>query len=92
MCYLFWEPDDSIGGANEFNDGANYPGDQGIGGNEGIGLLHNKSGGIITRIDGGAEFITSTNFFKISQIPAGEGPGPGGKSVLWWSPFSADGH
>ena len=94
MCYLFWEPDDQSPntGAFEFNDGANFPGPNGNGGNEGIGLLHNKTGGIITRIDGGVEFITSTNFFNISQLPAGDGPGPGGKSVLWWSPFSANGH
>jgi len=92
MVFLFWEPDDSIGGANEYNDGANYPGNQGIGGNEGIGLLHNKSGGSITRVDGGVQFITSTNFFKDSTTPSGQGPGPGGKTHLWWSPFSKDGH
>jgi hypothetical protein len=64
----------------------------GIGGNEGIGLLHNKTGGSITRVDGGVEFITSTNFFKDSATPSGQGPGPGGKTRLWWSPFSVDGH
>jgi hypothetical protein len=44
------------------------------------------------RLDGGIEFITSTNFAADSNIPPGEGPGPGGQTRLWWSPFSADGH
>jgi prepilin-type N-terminal cleavage/methylation domain-containing protein len=93
MCYLFWEPDeiDSPEHAFEFNDGANYP-TAPPAGTEGIGLLHNKSGGNIMRLDGGIEFITSTNFAADSNIPPGEGPGPGGQTRLWWSPFSADGH
>ncbi|MGA2557534.1 MAG: type II secretion system protein [Verrucomicrobiota bacterium] len=83
MCYLFWEPDDTSDGAGEFNDGANYPQPP-----EGIGLLHNKTGGNIVRLDGGTEFITSTNFYKESN----SSEGPGGKSRLWWSPFSVNGH
>jgi len=94
MCYLFWEPDDQSPGtgAYEFNDGANYPGPNGSGANEGIGLLHNNTGGNIMRLDGGVEFITSTNFYIDSNTPPGEGPGPGGKTRLWWSPFTPDGH
>jgi prepilin-type N-terminal cleavage/methylation domain-containing protein len=92
MCYLFWEPDDQSGsGAFEFNDGANSP-TVPPNGTEGIGLLHNKSGGNIMRLDGGIEFITSTNFAVDSLTPSGTGPGPGGKTRLWWSPFSTDGH
>jgi len=93
-CYLFWEPDDQSPntGAFEFNDGANYPGLNTSGANEGIGLIHNKTGGNIVRVDGGIEFITSTNFFKDSTTPRGEGPGPGGRTRLWWSTFSHDGH
>jgi hypothetical protein len=94
MVFLFWEPDDQAPGmgAFEFNDGANYPGANTSGNNEGIGLLHNKTGGAITRVDGGVQFISSTNFFKDSTTPSGAGPGPGGKTFLWWSPFSKDGH
>ena len=94
MVFLFWEPDDQAPGmgAFEFNDGANYPGANTSGNNEGIGLLHNKSGGSITRVDGGVQYITSTNFFKDSATPSGKGPGPGGRTLLWWSPFSKDGH
>jgi hypothetical protein len=44
------------------------------------------------RLDGGVEFITSTNFYIDSNTPPGEGPGPGGKTRLWWSPFTPDGH
>jgi len=88
-CYLFWEPDDAGLEAQEFNDGANYPS---ASSGEGIGLLHNKTGGNIMRLDGGIEFITAISFNKDSNIPPGEGPGPGGKTHLWWSPFSTDGH
>ena len=93
-CYLFWEPDDQSPGmgAFEFNDAANFPGLNTSGANEGIGLIHNKTGGNIVRIDGGIEFITSTNFFKDSTTPVGTGPGPGGRTKLWWSTFSANGH
>ncbi len=88
VCYLAWEPDaQSSEGAFEFNDGANYPSPP-----EGIGLLHNKTGGNIMRCDGGVEFITSTNFYNLGSAPAGEGPGPGGRNLLWWSTYSANGH
>jgi prepilin-type N-terminal cleavage/methylation domain-containing protein len=90
-CYLFWEPDDAANGAFEFNDAANYP-TVPPAGTEGIGLLHNKTGGNIMRLDVGIEFISSTNFAKDSSIPNGEGPGPGGRTKLWWSNFSRDGH
>ena len=91
LCFLFWEPDDTLGGAFEFNDGANFPTTPPAG-TEGIGLLHNKTGGMITRIDGGVQFITSTNFAKDGGTPAGQGPGPGGKTFLWWSTYSDNGH
>jgi len=93
MCYLWWEPDeiDSPEHAFEFNDGANYP-TAPPEGTEGIGLLHNKSGGNIMRLDGAIQFITSTNFAADSNIPAGQGPGPTGQTHLWWSPFSTTGH
>ena len=93
MVFLFWEPNDQAPGegAGEYNDGANYP-TAPPSGNEGVGVLHNKTGGSITRVDGGVQFITATNFAKDSNIPRGQGPGPGGKTLLWWSPFSGDGH
>ena len=92
-CYLFWEPDDSpqTAGAFEYNDAANYPSSP-PSGTEGIGLLHNKTGGNIDRLDGGIQFITATNFAQDSNTPSGQGPGPGGKTRLWWSTFSVDGH
>jgi len=87
MCFLAWEPDDSIVGAFEFNDGANFPTTP-PSGSEGIGLLHNKTGGNIMRLDGGTEFISSTNFAKEGN----SSEGPGGRSRLWWSVFSQNGH
>ncbi len=91
LCYLAWEPDDTLDGAFEFNDGANYP-TVPPAGEEGIGLLHNKTGGNIMRCDGGVQFISSTNFALDSNIPPGTGPGPGGKTYLWWNVGSTTGH
>jgi hypothetical protein len=77
-------------GEFEFNDGANFPGDNGSGNQEGIGINHNGSGGNITRLDGGVEFISSKVFNKLSQQTAG--PGPGGKTKFWWSVWTSNGH
>jgi len=90
--YLLWEPDENnLGpgnpGAFEYNDAANFPNSS-----EGVGLLHSKRGGNILALAGDVHFITSQTFFGDSNIPAGTGPGPGGKTYLWWSPFSGNGH
>jgi hypothetical protein len=90
-CFLMWEPDTVINGAFEYNDGANYPTAPPTG-SEGVGLLHTQTGGNIMRCDGGVEFITATNFAKDSNTPPGEGPGPRGKTYVWWSTFSINGH
>jgi prepilin-type N-terminal cleavage/methylation domain-containing protein len=97
MCYIFWEPDDlsaNTSHAAEFNDAANFPGQVPAGTTvEGIGLLHNKTGGNITRLDGGIQFISSTNFYKESfrKPPTGTPNGPNGRNHLWWSTYSANG-
>jgi prepilin-type N-terminal cleavage/methylation domain-containing protein/prepilin-type processing-associated H-X9-DG protein len=95
-CYLLWEPDENeLGpgnpGAAEFNDAANYPSAPPSGG-EGIGRLHNKNGGNILAIDGHVQYLLSAQFAADSNTPQGNGSGPGGKTYLWWSPFSANGH
>jgi prepilin-type N-terminal cleavage/methylation domain-containing protein len=89
MCYLLWEPDENANGpgdpgAFDFNDGANYPNDK-----EGIGRLHSRKGGTILAVSGHVQFITRSQFQNEATKP---GSGPGGKSFLWWSPFSANGH
>jgi prepilin-type N-terminal cleavage/methylation domain-containing protein len=89
MCYLMWEPDEHRLGPNnpgafDFNDGANYPNDS-----EGIGRLHSNKGGQALAIGGHVTFITKESFTKESTVA---GSGPGGKSLLWWSPFSSNGH
>jgi prepilin-type N-terminal cleavage/methylation domain-containing protein len=91
MCWVFWEPDENAmgpgdPGAFEFNDGANYPNDK-----EGIGRLHSKKGGSITALAGHVQFVTREQFSADSTTPSGQGPGPGGKTYLWWSPYSTDG-
>ena len=90
--YVQWEPDENnLGpgnpGAFEYNDGANFPNSS-----EGVGLLHNKRGGNILALAGDVHFITTKDFQGDSNIPAGQGPGPGGKTYLWWNPFSSNGH
>lgn len=91
MCYLMWEPDENVlgpsnPGAFEFNDGSNYPD---VTKGEGIGRLHSKKGGQALAIGGHVVFISLEQFRKESTTV---GSGPGGKSFLWWSNFSANGH
>ena len=95
-CFMQWEPDENcLGpgtpGAFEFNDAANFPSSPPSGG-EGIGRLHSKKGGNIMAVDGHVQFMLATAFAQDSNTPLGRGPGPGGKTGLWWSPFSANGH
>jgi prepilin-type N-terminal cleavage/methylation domain-containing protein len=89
LCYLMWEPDENALGPNNpgafvFNDGSNYPNSS-----EGIGRLHSRKGGQALAIGGHVNFITVQDFRKQST---GTGGGPGGKSFLWWSPFTTTGH
>jgi prepilin-type N-terminal cleavage/methylation domain-containing protein len=91
-CYIFWEPDTTLStgsGEFEFNDGANYPGMTPTGSQEGIGMLHDKTGGNITRMDSGVEFITYKTFVADGYLTL---EAAGGKNQMWWSPFSATGH
>jgi prepilin-type N-terminal cleavage/methylation domain-containing protein len=96
MCYLLWEPDENCvapgnPGAFEYNDGANFPSVPPVGG-EGIGRLHSKKGGNIMALAGHVIFITVKQFADDSNTPLGRGPGTGGKTYLWWSTYSSNGH
>ena len=100
LCYLLWEPDENAGGtgvpgAFEFNDGANYPSVPTSctnPGNEGIGRLHTKNGGNALCLDSHVQYLLYKQFQQDSATPCGQGPGPGGKTFLWWSPFTSNGH
>ena len=101
LCYECWEPDENEGGqgnpgAFEFNDGANFPSCPtticGSSGFEGIGRLHSKNGGNALSFDGHVQYLLRTTFAADSSTPCGAGPGPGGKTYLWYSNFSTDGH
>jgi prepilin-type N-terminal cleavage/methylation domain-containing protein len=92
MCYVLWEPDENVIGAGnpgafEFNDAANFPDDK-----EGIGRLHSKKGGEILALGGHVQWITCEQFRTDSRTVSGRGPGPGGKTYLWWNPLTSDGH
>ena len=89
---MWGRPNDVLNGLEEFNDhGSNFPWTSGYG--EQLGLLHNKYGGNILRLDAGSEFISTHAFLVDAELtPIGKGSGPGGKTRTWWSVFSADGH
>jgi len=94
LCYVLWEPDENYRapgdpGAFEFNDGANFPSTSS---GEGIGRLHSRKGGAIVALAGHVQFISREQFRADADTPSGRGPGPGGRTFLWWSPFSNDGH
>lgn len=87
QCYMMWEPDYKSphgNGEGEFNDGANFPGINTTGQQEGIGTLHSKKGGSILSIDGHVQFITTNDFFAQGKSTT--------KNYLWWSPWTTDGH
>jgi prepilin-type N-terminal cleavage/methylation domain-containing protein len=96
-CWLFWEPNAAAapagGGLNEYNDGSNFPNTpvSTPPGSEGIGVLHDKRGGNVGRLDGGSVFVTSNQFNLESKGPPGEAPG-GNRTLLWWSIYYFTGH
>jgi prepilin-type N-terminal cleavage/methylation domain-containing protein len=88
LCYLLWEPDEFTvpgGATSEYNDGSNKPTTAG----EGIGLLHSKHGGNALALDGHAQLVTTVLFTQ--YISVGNGPGPGGKTLLLWDNVNANG-
>jgi prepilin-type N-terminal cleavage/methylation domain-containing protein len=96
-CYLFWEPNSLDaplgGGAFEFNDGSNYPTTpvSTPTGTEGVGMLHDKNTGLVSRLDGGSQMITSNQFNLESKGPPGTAP-DGNRTRLWWSTYYFNGH
>jgi len=93
-CILFWEPytpGESTMALRAFNDGANYPYFPGYP-SEGLGPLHYNTGANVGHLDGSVNFMTVTNFNNDAESPAGTGPGRGGRTYLWWSTYSSDGH
>ena len=95
MCYLLWEPNSANpknpNPANVFNDGACYPNNASPD-YEGVGQLHGSKGGNVLAMDGHVLVHKQADFDTDSSPPRGKGPGPGGQTYLWWSPYQADGH
>jgi prepilin-type N-terminal cleavage/methylation domain-containing protein len=90
MCYMMWEADENRAGTGnpgpfEYNDGANFPNNL-----EGIARLHNKSGGDALALDGHVDFVLTVDFNQWAIV--GSGPGPGGKTYLWWNPATTQGN
>lgn len=86
-CWLLWESDTHVEGAFTFNDGASYPG-----GDDGPGGIHTVNGAEILTVSGTVCFRTMQSVKADENPPGGTGPGPGGKTYVWWSPFSSSGH
>ncbi len=89
MCYLLWEPDENLNGplkpgADDYNDGSNFPDTR-----EGLGRIHTKKGGMILAIGGHVQFLTVNQFRQ--ETTRRQGTGPGGKTLLLWSPWKSDG-
>ena len=86
MCYLVWEPNEYLNTSttSEYNDGANFPN-----ASEGIGTLHSKHGGNGLALDSHVDFVTAVKFTAWTVV--GSGPGPGGKTYLWWDTVNANG-
>jgi hypothetical protein len=82
MCYIQWEPDENLGnppiGAFAYNDASSFPDV-----NEGVGRLH-ISGAIIQAVGAHVNFITFQQFEREKNNP--------NKSLLWWNPWTANGH
>jgi prepilin-type N-terminal cleavage/methylation domain-containing protein len=92
LCWLLWEPDENYPPNNpnlgsDWNDAASNPNST-----EGLGRLHSKKGAPMLALGGHVVFVKVEDFIRDSTTPAGHGPGPGGKTYLWWSPYSTDGH
>lgn len=78
MCYIQWEPDESLNAAaGAYNDASSFP-DRG----EGVGYLHNQ-GAIIRAVGGHVNFITRKQF-ESEQLNQRKG-------LLWWNPKTANG-
>ena len=95
-CYIQWEPDENtLGpgnpGAFEFNDAANFPSAPPSGG-EGIGRCTAIRAAIFWRLTGMCNSCWRQLSRRIPTLRQRSGPGPGGKTDLWWSPFSSTGH
>ena len=95
MCYLLWEPDDANPNnptpTHVYNDGACYPNNNPPD-YEGLGMLHGGRGGNILGLDGHVLNLSQTDFNNDANTGLGRGPGPNGKTYLWWSPWSNNGH
>ncbi len=79
MCYVQWEPDETLGGIGAFayNDASSYP-DR----NEGVGRLH-ISGAVIRALGAHVNFITFKKFNEEQAVP--------GRGLLWWG-ATGNGH
>lgn len=52
----------------------------------GLGTLHDQLGGSVLGLDGHRVFVTVEKFNRESNLPRVR------RNLLWWSPWSKDGH
>jgi prepilin-type N-terminal cleavage/methylation domain-containing protein len=72
QCAILWEQDFHPG-KGQWSDGSNYPD------TEGLGLAHDKAGGLTVALDGSAQFMKINTWSAMSvKPPAGQ------HNLLWW--------
>ncbi len=72
QCIIMWEQDFRPG-HGDWNDGSSFPWTQGL------GLAHDKTGGIVDALDGSVQFMKVNTYTNLAvQPPAGQ------KNLLWW--------
>ena len=80
---MMWEPnyDNAAYTGGIYNDGSSYPSTNP---NEALGLDHDKTGGVVARMDGSVIFMKLTDWISQAQSST--------KNDLWCNPGSANGH
>jgi len=91
-CWLLWEPNDYVNGANTFFDGANTPMPADIEGCDGPGGIHTVNASQVLSVGGNVEILGMAYIQEDENRVIRFGPGPNGKTYGWWSPFSYNGY
>ncbi|MFZ0826188.1 MAG: DUF1559 domain-containing protein [Verrucomicrobiia bacterium] len=84
VCYLLWEPDQTID-PGCYNDASSCPGPDSVAGvnaQEGLGNLHVKGGNLLS-VGGSATYMLPQDYTNELNIPA--------KNLLFWNPLTGNG-
>lgn len=79
-AFMMWEPDDTVWGAQVYNDASSEPT---LSQGEGLGKRHGKNGGVVMDISGAIHYIKYATWGAEANDP--------NKNRLWCNPGTADG-